>query len=86
MPFIRFRYLNTFNTYSCMNMMYFSNTTHILHIYMQGRRRQLKSGTAKLCLRTYSRGSGRGIPRPLRNCFSLYCHTRIFTLFRVIVL
>ena len=50
--------------------------------WYQGRRRQLKSGTAKLCLRTNFRGI-RGHAPP--DFFSLYRHTRIFTLFRVIV-
>ena len=48
----------------------------------QGRRRQLKSGTAKLCLRTNFRGIQGHAPPEF--CFSLYRHTRIFTLFRVI--
>jgi len=48
--------------------------------YIQGRRRQLKSGTAKVFLRTNFKGM---LPRIF---FSLYHHTHIFTFFRVIVL
>jgi len=50
----------------------------------QGRRRQLKSGTAKLCLRTNLRGVWGHAPLDI--LFSLYRYTRIFTLFRFVVL